>query len=355
MLGCETKLKNWIKLADALKINTSINSLTINYPNIKERGLKILAEALKYNVSLKDLYLNRFTINDIVAKCLSEAFKCNISLERITLNKVSTDKGIKYIAEAIKTNLFTNELTINYKNPLSEESEFFLNKNDSKELIVDCIKAEKEGNLNNIPFPKIEFCFPFIRNMLDNLPSADKKATRYNSLKSIVNYRNTTLLARRGITKSCLLPGLPLELTAHINNYLTHEDFLSPISPFRKRDMEMDLLIRRVLELPPEDLSVSSEEHKQRQNNPILPSVNEYNGAFNMALSALLLSAASVSIVVVASISDICTTSTALIYGVVIPTGAIYLFKNINYALQRTSIFQDRLVHLTAEKDISRN
>ena len=73
-------------VAEALKVNTSLNQIYLFSNNIGDEGTKHVAEALKVNTSLKEMGLNCNTIGDDGAKQLAEALKVNNSLKEIALN-----------------------------------------------------------------------------------------------------------------------------------------------------------------------------------------------------------------------------------------------------------------------------
>jgi len=91
-------------IADALKINNSVESLSLRRNKITSFGAKALAFALEYNSTLKklDLYQNKIGMNGI--RMLSEVLIHNSTLTHLNLGRNDFLFGSHYLAQALQTN-----------------------------------------------------------------------------------------------------------------------------------------------------------------------------------------------------------------------------------------------------------
>ena len=98
-------LENIQDLAEALKVNTSINRVDISFGKIGAAGAVSIAEALKVNKSIISIDLRDNEIGDVGAASIAEALKVNKSIIRVYLgiNEIG-DVGAAYIADALKVN-----------------------------------------------------------------------------------------------------------------------------------------------------------------------------------------------------------------------------------------------------------
>eukprot|EP00948_MAST-09A_sp_MAST-9A-sp1_P000350 g350.t1 len=92
-------------LADALKENKTLQKLDLHENGIEDQGAKALADALKVNKALKILELNLNTIEDQGAKALADALKENKTLQMLDLHENGIeDQGAEALADALKVN-----------------------------------------------------------------------------------------------------------------------------------------------------------------------------------------------------------------------------------------------------------
>lgn len=98
-------------IGEALKINTSLKKLCLNFCGLRDGAGRAIAEALKVNRFLKILYLDGNHLSNETGKVIGEALKINTSLTILSLgyNQLSNDTEIA-IGEAIKVNTSLNEL-----------------------------------------------------------------------------------------------------------------------------------------------------------------------------------------------------------------------------------------------------
>lgn len=92
--------------SEALKINTSLETLRINKDHIDDRAARYLAEGLKLNKGLKTLCLrNNSQLGDIGAVELADALQVNTTLQAINLewNHIEL-KGIRALTLALQQN-----------------------------------------------------------------------------------------------------------------------------------------------------------------------------------------------------------------------------------------------------------
>ena len=78
-----------IVISEALKINSSLNTIDLRDNNIGNEVIKYLSESLKINSSLKKIYLDKNKIGNEGIKYLSESLKINSSLKEKDLEEFS--------------------------------------------------------------------------------------------------------------------------------------------------------------------------------------------------------------------------------------------------------------------------
>ncbi|KAF8949991.1 hypothetical protein BGZ46_004813, partial [Entomortierella lignicola] len=101
-------------LSEALKTNSILTTLHLDYNEIGSYGAQALAEAVKINSTLTTLYLNFNKIGVSGAQALSEALKTNSVLITLDLsNNILGDNGIQVLSEALKTNSALTTLILN--------------------------------------------------------------------------------------------------------------------------------------------------------------------------------------------------------------------------------------------------
>ena len=71
------------ELAQALKENTTLRSLSLSYNKVLNTGCEYLEEALRVNTTLETLYLKVAGISDSGASCLFRALEVNQSLQHL--------------------------------------------------------------------------------------------------------------------------------------------------------------------------------------------------------------------------------------------------------------------------------
>jgi ethanolamine utilization microcompartment shell protein EutL len=94
----------WQALGEALKVNKSIQKISLYQSKLGDEGMKALAEGLKVN-NVQHIDLSDNQIGDEGAKALAEALKVNTSIRSIEIstNKIG-DEGIKALSQALKVN-----------------------------------------------------------------------------------------------------------------------------------------------------------------------------------------------------------------------------------------------------------
>ncbi|KAK3836741.1 MAG: hypothetical protein J3R72DRAFT_477125 [Linnemannia gamsii] len=104
-----------VELSEVLKTNSTLSTLDISYNSIGDNGTVALSEALKANSTLTSLGLRSNTIRENGAVALSEAIKTNSTLTtlHLSLNPIG-DNGTVVLSEALKTNSTLTTLDISY-------------------------------------------------------------------------------------------------------------------------------------------------------------------------------------------------------------------------------------------------
>ncbi|KAG9061059.1 hypothetical protein KI688_007688 [Linnemannia hyalina] len=97
--------KEFERLAEALKTNSTLTTLDLQHNSIGDNGAQALSEALKVNSTLTTLDLQHNSIEDNGAQALSEALKTNSTLTTLDLRSNSIwFKGFLPFSEGLKTN-----------------------------------------------------------------------------------------------------------------------------------------------------------------------------------------------------------------------------------------------------------
>ncbi|KAF9536939.1 hypothetical protein EC957_009343, partial [Mortierella hygrophila] len=97
--------KELVPLAEALKTNSTLTTLDLQYNKIGSYEVEVMAEALKTNSTIITLYLGNNSIGDSGAQALAEALKTNSTLINLSLDHNSIgDNGAQALSEALKTN-----------------------------------------------------------------------------------------------------------------------------------------------------------------------------------------------------------------------------------------------------------
>ena len=105
--------EGFVALAEALKINTTLQSLNLQSSKLEGEGALALAEALKTNTTLQTLNLKWNNINPEEALALAEALKTNTTLQTLDLSGNSLGpEGVLALAEALKTNTTLQSLNL---------------------------------------------------------------------------------------------------------------------------------------------------------------------------------------------------------------------------------------------------
>ncbi|KAG0274110.1 hypothetical protein BGZ96_004491, partial [Linnemannia gamsii] len=107
-------------LSVALRTNSTLITLSLDHNSIGDEGAQVLSEALKTNPTLITLSLDHNSIGDEGAQALSEALKTNSTLITLSLENNSIWlKGFLAFLEPLKTNLTLITLSL-YNNPIGD-------------------------------------------------------------------------------------------------------------------------------------------------------------------------------------------------------------------------------------------
>ncbi|XP_004363984.2 protein kinase [Capsaspora owczarzaki ATCC 30864] len=89
-------------MAEALKVNETLQKVLLNGNRIGDAGTQAVAEALKVNKTLVELYLNDNQVSDIGTQALTEALPENKTLNRLNLseNQISDYEGAALLRRA---------------------------------------------------------------------------------------------------------------------------------------------------------------------------------------------------------------------------------------------------------------
>ncbi|KAG0362768.1 hypothetical protein BGX24_005067, partial [Mortierella sp. AD032] len=102
-------------MAEALRTNSTMITLHLGNNSIGENGAQYLSAALKTNSTLITLILNHNSLGDDGAQALGEALKTNMTLTTLGLQGNSIgDNGVQGLVEALKTNTTLTTLDLQF-------------------------------------------------------------------------------------------------------------------------------------------------------------------------------------------------------------------------------------------------
>ena len=135
-----------VRLAEAMKVNTTLQSLdishnTLSYSGISSTKISSISDCLKINSALCKLNLSHNEITDEGAKRLSEAIEVNKTLQELSISKNWISKeGVMRIVEACTINRTLHKLMCTHNN-LSKSGLAVINEYIRKENAVQIFKA----------------------------------------------------------------------------------------------------------------------------------------------------------------------------------------------------------------------
>ena len=91
---CDIESMGAHHIADALCINSSLETIVLDHNPLKDQGAIALARMLTRNQSLKELHLQSCLITQYGISCITEALNTNHSITKITLWGNSADKSL---------------------------------------------------------------------------------------------------------------------------------------------------------------------------------------------------------------------------------------------------------------------
>ena len=111
-----------LALAEVLKANTELTSLSLRHNSMSDDGVRALADALKINTALTVLLLGFNSIGNEGAKALAGALEVNSALTLLDLDSNAIGaEGASALADALKANSALVLLTLG-SNPLDGDS-----------------------------------------------------------------------------------------------------------------------------------------------------------------------------------------------------------------------------------------
>ena len=123
--GRELEDEDIIALSTLLKINNSIEVLSLNANNIQCKGAMAIADLLN-KTNIAKLYLQNNYISDDGANALGDALKTNFTLRELSLhNNNIKDDGAIALTESLKRNHGLENLFLN-KNEITKKSHFYI-------------------------------------------------------------------------------------------------------------------------------------------------------------------------------------------------------------------------------------
>lgn len=101
-------------IADALKYNTSVTSVTVSDTYIKSKGLSLLIEALEINKTIRSFSMINTYFSSDTATCLARVLCENRSLRHLNISRycILEDECWLQISSALKSNETLTSLTI---------------------------------------------------------------------------------------------------------------------------------------------------------------------------------------------------------------------------------------------------
>ena len=180
-------------ISDALKSNNLLQILKMSYNKITSEGAKVIAEAIKVNKTLQELDISGNNISDDGAAAISDALKNNNSLQMLSMSNKITSEGAKLIAEAIKVNETLQELDISGNN-ISDDgaaaiSDALKNNNSLQILKMSNIKITSKGAKLIAEAIKVNTTFHTL-----NLRQHINDAVSFNMSLLTAVYHNNTLM-----------------------------------------------------------------------------------------------------------------------------------------------------------------
>ena len=132
-----------IAIADSLKINTSVTELNLEFNQIGAAGAIAIAEALKINTSVTELNLSRNNIDAAGAIAIADALKVNKSVTQLNLdyNQIGAAGAIA-IADALKVNKSVTQLDLNYNDIGSVEDKAIVGELTINQKFLEIAKSD---------------------------------------------------------------------------------------------------------------------------------------------------------------------------------------------------------------------
>ena len=94
-----------VALSDAIKINRTLTKIQLSQNNIGDAGVVALADAIKINTTVQEIHLSKNYIHDEGAVALADAIKINMTVQEIHLSRNYIHyAGVVALADAIKIN-----------------------------------------------------------------------------------------------------------------------------------------------------------------------------------------------------------------------------------------------------------
>lgn len=169
--------ENMLHLAEALKINTTLNQLNLMLNNLTSEAVLHLAEALKNNTTLKQLNLGVNHLGSKTASYFAEVLKINTTLTQLGLetNNLGSE-GALHLAEVLKINTTLNQLNLKYNN-LKLESALHL----AEALKINTTLTQLDLDGNNLDLVEIK-CLLARNRCIEALKQGE------NTLKEIITW-----------------------------------------------------------------------------------------------------------------------------------------------------------------------
>jgi Ran GTPase-activating protein (RanGAP) involved in mRNA processing and transport len=190
-----------ILIGSDLKFMAVLTELWLQCNNIGDDGAKAIAEALKVNTVVTTLYLHNNSIGDEGAKAIAEALKVNAVLTELWLQGSNIcEDGAKAIAEALKVNAVVTTLVL-YDNKIGPEG---------AKAIAEALKV-------NAVLTKLELCGNRIGGegaiAIAEALKVNAVLKNCNLLKSSLDVKSATMLAKIGTEKGIMLSGMKRDQT----------------------------------------------------------------------------------------------------------------------------------------------
>ncbi|KAF9538509.1 hypothetical protein EC957_006683, partial [Mortierella hygrophila] len=189
-------------LSEALKTNSTLTILDLRSNSIWFKGFLALSEALRTNSTLATLDLRGNLIGDKVAQAVSEALKTNSTLTTLNLQYNSIGpNGVQALSEALKTNstLTTLDLRINSIGPNGAQALSEALKTNSTLTTVDLMRnsigpdgaqALSEALKTNSTLTTLDL---YDNSIADNGVQALSEALKTNSTLTTLNLQDNSI------------------------------------------------------------------------------------------------------------------------------------------------------------------